>query len=421
MEHSTKNIMVKAATIIICLAELLVVVVGAEREMEFTCLPDVEHATDPKLSPSSPNLSALFNTCNVDHRVFCPGSYTLTPPEPNGLLNVFLHGTTAPPRWHSSFLRLSAERGFHTLGLAWPSLSWSTNSSASYCEKNEAGSSTCLYDMHRQLLIGGVREDGVPDYWAVSCPAPDGTCEKGDNKCCTGDYIADVPKEGSIVGLVAAAIAQGGHKWTRHFFDKDGAIRWNKVVFSGHSQGANMAAFAAIYLTAEHGSVAGLSLLSGPKGLWKPPAMSNVLGANRWVFNPEDYFFSSRNGKPLSWSDLKVKAVASDFEKDVITNGMILDAWEAMDLGYTHDLSYRDNGNTITTKKIPNYVAAVTSPLDFSSFANVSDEYHVSMAIDCFTPRANPYPGNGGDDTPAVYAQKKGVWSWVLAEHKSRG
>lgn len=392
-------------------------VAGAEQDIDFVCLDNVEYTLDPRIQ----NKEYPFNLCNVDGRDECEGSYALTPPEPNGLLNIFLHGTKLPVGYHAKFLRLSAESGFHTLGLAWPSLFWDTQTSADYCAANHPGEKDCLYNMHKQLLVGGVHTGGVPEYWKVPCPAEGGTCEQGE--CCTGDFIADVPQSGSIVGLVAQAIVEGGYEWTKRFLDKHGNVRWNKVVFSGHSQGANMAAFAAIFLTAKHGSVAGLSLLSGPKGLSEPPKRGDYLAANRWVYYPKEYFVSPK-GKAISWSKLKVKAMASEFESSYNRElgGEMADMWMAMGLGVPYDLAFNENDGVVTTEVIPKHVRAVASPLDFASFCTLDAPednrgYHPSTAIDCLTPRSDPYPGEGSSNTPAVYAahgRNTGVWSWLL-------
>lgn len=341
------------------------------------------------------------------------GTLIGTPSKSNGKLNVFLHGTHVPPEGYSLLLQLSVDHGFYTIGLGWPSLAYDTNSTANLCQDNQApGGDYCLYNMHEQLLIGGLNEFYTPKLWPAQCP-DDGPCY---SPSCDGDYIACVAEECSIASLVAMAIREAGSKWASKFLSSNGGVRWNKVLFSGHSQGANMAAFASLYMTTEFGSIAGLSLFSGPKGLSEGPR------ANQWFFQPEDYFFNS-DGR-VSWGDVQMGAMASLKETSWL-DGIIPKQWEAMGLGtpVVIPFEFNEDLDAVTTLEIPPKGNALVSPLDYSDPVVIDpdtvpegDLYHCSTAMNICTPKSDPYPGLGNAEN-AVYAQlkpAKGAWSFVL-------
>ena len=195
--------------------------------------------------------------------VFLPGTGTRTgkvPPllsyiikdtsePPNLILALALTlnlAVTTPSAWLSTYptrplaqvralLSSAADMGLHAIGLSYASLPIAVSMMNLWCTRPGALPSTCNAEMHESVLWG----------------SPSSTNGAGG--------VWDVPANQSVASLLAYALRS--LEWEA-FLDSDGrgGIRWDRVVVSGHSQGASHAAYLSTVVR-----VRAAVLLSGPQ------------------------------------------------------------------------------------------------------------------------------------------------------------
>lgn len=127
--------------------------------------------------------------------------------------------------------------GFHVLGLSYASLPIAVSQLDLWCVRPGADATACNAQMHEAVLFGRAPGD-----------------EGGGDQ--TGGLWPVAPSE-SVGALAAAALRKLG--WWQ-FLRADGGVAWERVVVSGHSQGASHAAYLSVAVR-----VRAAVLFSGPQ------------------------------------------------------------------------------------------------------------------------------------------------------------
>lgn len=131
-----------------------------------------------------------------------------------GRLLLFLPGTTASAQMYATLIERAAGTGYHAIGLAYE------NELAVNALCAGMGASGCHEDVRREVLLGSDESDRV-----------------------------DVGPSNSVYhrieSLLAYLDALAPYEGWGAFRNANGTLRWDRVVVSGHSQGAGHAAFIA--------------------------------------------------------------------------------------------------------------------------------------------------------------------------------
>jgi len=167
---------------------------------------------------------------------------------PSGSLVVFLPGTGGSPSGYKRLQRSASKAGHHVIGLTYQSQPFATQMSNDWCDPCAPGrprysASDCNIEIHQQMCFGdetvnATYRGGSNDVWPVK-------------------------REHSIEALLEGALSQLA--WGEDFLKEDSfgaGVLWDKVIISGHSQGASHAA----YLSQAKGVRA--VLFSGPQETW---------------------------------------------------------------------------------------------------------------------------------------------------------
>ena len=216
----------------------------------------------PALDPSAPNSDHIAEAPAAAATAATAAARTLAPPA-RGLLHVFLPGTGSAPSCCTDLLASSAAAGFHTLGLSYQWCSKPVAATAAWCDQHAPSDCGCQGRVHVAVCEGGAVPGLVDVSAASSIVSRVGAALV---------YLhAHWPEEGWSRYLVtAAAAAAGGRAGGGARLNGGGggggggvgsAIAWDKIVLSGHSQGAGHAA----WLAKLRYSVAGVVPISGPE------------------------------------------------------------------------------------------------------------------------------------------------------------
>jgi hypothetical protein len=325
-------------------------------------------ASTHEFSPRAVDPSLPSTTPNADHIAEAPASS----PAPLGLLNVFLPGTGAAPSCCTDVLASSAASGFHVLGLSYEWCSKSVAATAAWCEENAPGDCGCQGRVHASVCEGG---DFSP--------------------------LLNVSAASSIVGRLGSALAYLSKTWPEEgwgaFLQPScagssggsapcvAAVAWEKIVLSGHSQGAGHAA----WLGKLRYSVAGVAPLSGPE---------DTNASCSWASGPEQATPAHRF-VPLAHAEEGSIA-------EIRAN------WQAMGLGGGAGGGRGwpgcevEVGAANATAGGWEGCALLTSVRPAIDFEKLRPE-HCSTAVDVFTPKAA-----AGKKSGALYSL--GVWPWLL-------
>ena len=167
---------------------------------------------------SSPNDYNVWNASNV---ILSPASIS-----ESTRLVVFLSGTGASPRKYMRLLRSAQSAGNFVIGLSYLSQPFPVSQSNTWCvQKSILNSTNCNKEMHEHVLFGDSSLEvrgGSYNVWNV------GT----EYSVC------------AVLGKVLHTI-----KWGNKFLkygngsEESYIIDWNKIIISGHSQGAGHAAY----------------------------------------------------------------------------------------------------------------------------------------------------------------------------------
>mmetsp|Transcript_151694 Transcript_151694/g.467609 ORF Transcript_151694/g.467609 Transcript_151694/m.467609 type:complete len:398 (-) Transcript_151694:6-1199(-) len=137
-------------------------------------------------------------------------------------LVVFLHGTGVTPQECRGLLLATAKAGHYVIGLSYLSQPVPVSATDSWCSPHPPGSEAspgeCNAESHEQVLFGRVNaslQGKSAGFWQV-------------------------PPEDSVEQLLAGALSR--LPWGASFLDS-GAVRWSRIIISGHSQGASHAAY----------------------------------------------------------------------------------------------------------------------------------------------------------------------------------
>jgi hypothetical protein len=201
----------------------------------------------PALDPSAPN---------SDHIAEAPAAATA-----RGLLHVFLPGTGSAPSCCTDLLASSTAAGFHSLGVSYQWCSKPVAATAAWCDQHAPSDCGCQGRVHVAVCEGGA-VPGLVDVSAASSIV-------ARLEAALAYLHARWPEEGWSRYLVTAAAAGGreGGGARRNGGGGGGgggvgsAIAWDKIVLSGHSQGAGHAA----WLAKLRYRVAGVVPISGPE------------------------------------------------------------------------------------------------------------------------------------------------------------
>ena len=197
-----------------------------------------------------------------------------------GVLHVFLCGTGCTPTETPCTFYLSASlaQGLHTIALSylWGNLSDSERNAACLAQGRQAQ----LVAFHNDVVFGG-NASGLVD------------CQGGNSVC---ERLADL-----LLFLVKSRQDEEG--WEK--FLENGEPKWEKIVFSGHSQGSGH-----VCLLAKHKRLAAAIFISGPQELM-----------------PEDEEEESWLSGPFATSQLF--AFAHDAEE--LTASLIRSCWAAIE------------------------------------------------------------------------------------------
>ena len=164
-------------------------------------------------SPSVAELPASRDRHDADAEI---GHVTATQSEDT--LFLFLPGTGTPTSSVHSLLGAAADMGHHVIGLSYASLPTAVSMMNLWCTRPGANASLCNIEMHESVLFGR------------RTTAPHGA-----------SGIWDVPRAQSVAGLLRSGLAQLG--WSQFLTAGGGGVLWERVVVSGHSQGASHAAY----------------------------------------------------------------------------------------------------------------------------------------------------------------------------------
>ena len=173
----------------------------------------------------------------------------LQPPEHGGgetpTLVLFLPGTGTAPLQAQTLLEEAARAGHHVLGLSYTALPVAVAQLDIWCTRPGADSAACNTQLHEAVLFGSATGEAAGRLWQVP----------------RGESVASLAAEalrklGWTQFLVAdAVVAQGS---TRRAYSEE--VAWERVVVSGHSQGASHAAYLSVTRP-----VRAAVLLSGPQ------------------------------------------------------------------------------------------------------------------------------------------------------------
>jgi hypothetical protein len=137
-------------------------------------------------------------------------------------LFLFLPGTGTSPAAVRDLLDAAADMGCHVLALSYASLPIAVSQTNIWCTRPGADPALCNVEMHEAVLFG----------------AP--TTASG------GGHLWDVPANQSVSYLLEASLRELG--WVSFLNGTAGggspsALRWDRIVVAGHSQGASHAAY----------------------------------------------------------------------------------------------------------------------------------------------------------------------------------
>ena len=151
-------------------------------------------------------------------------------------LFLFLPGTGTSTAAVRSLLDAASEMGYHVLGLSYASLPTAVSMSNIWCTRPGADAARCNAEMHDSVLFGSRSTiSGASSLW-------------------------DVPRNESVAALVADALEKLGWSQFLHTAGKTSSVRWDRIVVSGHSQGASHAAYLSTAV-----AVRAAILFSGPQ------------------------------------------------------------------------------------------------------------------------------------------------------------
>jgi len=179
----------------------------------------VSEAVETELSDNSKSLpvcrelipsdtDSAISLWNEPHIVCSPGKGNMS-----GELFVFLPGTGATPQDYNYLIKAAAEAGMHVIGLRYPN-------------DRSANIQICPYDpdddCHEKVRLEITQGKDVSENVSV-------------------DYHNSV--EGRLLSALITLDKQNDSNASWGSFIKDGGIKWDSVVISGHSQGGGHAAF----------------------------------------------------------------------------------------------------------------------------------------------------------------------------------
>lgn len=182
-------------------------------------------------------------------------------------LVLFLPGTGTAPLQAHTLLEEAARAGHHVLGLSYTALPIAVAQLDIWCTRPGADAAACNTQLHEATLFGTLTGDAAGGLWQVT-------------------------RRESVASLAAAALRQLG--WTQFLVpDAKGTgsspgssassysedVAWERVVVSGHSQGASHAAYLSVVRP-----VRAAVLLSGPQEC--PACGRNWVGAKRAAHTP---------------------------------------------------------------------------------------------------------------------------------------
>jgi len=419
----------------------------AEDPDEFVPETDPVAATDrPTGSPTAtPSPTEIFGSL---------GSTVALVPEAgkeNGYLHIYLHGNNSEPSGSRLFLEFSQKAGYYTVGLDYHALSWDTKDCYDYCNLRTSVNGgnegpDCLYNMHKQVVVGGLDEQGGPRWWNAQDSAsgyPDG-------------FVAKISENEAVLPTILKVLSglakhQQGNSWSQ-FLDSNHAVIWEKVILSGMGQGANHAAWLSLYLLTlpSQRILAKVALLSGPKDVRATGSHTNPAA---WLHFPAD-FFIPQDRPPVTWAALegRISGFASAGSHEIKVSDT-LDAWNSMGLGTCQVLETNDPGqrgvwvdlrsqdesipSSVSTTALSKASSCAISTLTPNSVgAPALPDYqdpdgelasHYSVILDAWVPRVGR-PQGDQPDPRAVYAQETqqqfvpeggmnadGAWAWLLA------
>ena len=148
-------------------------------------------------------------------------------------LMLFLPGTGTEPDQARALLEAASDMGYHVLGLSYAALPIAVSQMDLWCTRPGADAAACNAQLHEAVLYGKPTGDAAGGLWSV---------EKAE----------------SVEALAVAALHQ--LKWSQFVGGDNASVAWDRVVVSGHSQGASHAA----YLSTTRKTRAAV-LLSGPQ------------------------------------------------------------------------------------------------------------------------------------------------------------
>ena len=135
-------------------------------------------------------------------------------------LYLFLPGTGTSTDKILSLTSAAADMGYHVIGLSYASLPTAVSQMGLWCTRQGANASLCNIELHESVLFGKpTTANGAAGLWDVS--------------------VAQ-----SVTGLLTAALQQ--LEWSQYLTADGSTVRWDRVVVSGHSQGASHAAYLSV-------------------------------------------------------------------------------------------------------------------------------------------------------------------------------
>ena len=173
------------------------------------CAPVPARGEEPlvvRLVAASATDPAIDDVIGVHHVAIGPAGQRI------GRLLLFLPGTTATPQQYATLIERAATLGHHAIGLAY------VNEVPVNALCAGMGASGCHEQVRREILFGTDESD------LVDVDADNGVFHRLERLLAHLETLA--PDEG----------------WSR-YRDANAAVRWNRVLVSGHSQGAGHAAF----------------------------------------------------------------------------------------------------------------------------------------------------------------------------------
>jgi hypothetical protein len=187
----------------------------------------------------------------------------LQPPERDGgetpTLVLFLPGTGTAPLQAQTLLEAAARAGHHVLGLSYTALPVAVAQLDIWCTRPGADSAACNTQLHEAVLFGTTTGEAAGGLWPV--PRRESVASLAAEA---------LRKLGWTQFLVADAVVAKGSKRRAHSED----VAWERVVVSGHSQGASHAAYLSVVRP-----VRAAVLLSGPQEC--PACGRDWVGAKR--------------------------------------------------------------------------------------------------------------------------------------------